>query len=152
MPITSLCCPVIVIHFPVRALSEQESVVVVTDLFGHGEAVRVGDGREFLLPQLVAGLLVFPQVQLGAHQDDGRAGTMVADLRVPLHRQQQQHHHLRSGYSALWFRAPGHRVVKHVQGVQVDYQVEEVLRVKLLCHGTSGWTLMSMGRCFQGST
>jgi len=75
-------------------VSEKQCVVVVTDLFGQGEAVRVGDGREFLFPQLVAGLLVFPQVQLGAHQNDGRVGTMVVHLAVPLHRQQQQQQHL----------------------------------------------------------
>ncbi|KAG7239522.1 hypothetical protein INR49_028834, partial [Caranx melampygus] len=32
---------------------------------------------------LLDGLLLVPQIQLGAHQDDGRGGAVVADLWVP---------------------------------------------------------------------
>ena len=42
------------------------------------------NGRQPLVFQLLDGLLVLSQVQLGAHQDDGHVGAVVADLRVPL--------------------------------------------------------------------
>ena len=45
--------------------------------------LRVGDGGQSLLLQLVDGLLVLPQVELGADQDDGDLGAVVAQLRVP---------------------------------------------------------------------
>ena len=38
-----------------------------TDLFGHGQALGVGDRGEFLLPELLDGVLIVPQIQLGAH-------------------------------------------------------------------------------------
>lgn len=56
----------------------------VTDLFGHRQALGVGDRRELLLLQLLHGVFVISQIQLGPHQDDGRVGTMVSHLRVPL--------------------------------------------------------------------
>ena len=46
--------------------------------------LRVGDGGQSLLLQLVDGLLVLPQVELGADQDYGDLGAVVAHLRVPL--------------------------------------------------------------------
>lgn len=58
--------------------------VRLTDFFGHGQALRVDDGGEFLLLQLLDGVLVVSEVQLGAHQDDGSVGAVVSDLRVPL--------------------------------------------------------------------
>ena len=48
--------------------------------------LRVGDGRQLLLLELLDGVLVLPEVELGAHQDDGRVWTVVAHLRVPLQR------------------------------------------------------------------
>lgn len=62
----------------------------ITDLFGHGQSLGVGDGREFLLLQLLYGVLLIPQVQLGSHQDDGSVGTVMSHLRVPLQRQQRR--------------------------------------------------------------
>lgn len=38
-----------------------------TDLFGHGQALGVGDRGELLLPELLDGVLIVPQIQLGAH-------------------------------------------------------------------------------------
>lgn len=58
--------------------------IVITDFFGHGQSLGVRDGGELLLPQLLCGLLVISQIQLGAHQDDGSVGTVVSHLRIPL--------------------------------------------------------------------
>ena len=55
-----------------------------TDLPGHGQALWVGDGRQLLVPQPLNGVLVVAEVQLGAHQEDGRVGAVVPHLRVPL--------------------------------------------------------------------
>lgn len=57
-----------------------------TDLLGQCQALWVGDRRQFLLLQLLDGVLVVPQVQLGAHQDDGCAGAVVPNLGKPLDR------------------------------------------------------------------
>ncbi len=46
--------------------------------------LRICDGRQPLLLQLLYGLLVLPQVELGAHQDDGHVRAVVAHLWVPL--------------------------------------------------------------------
>ena len=46
--------------------------------------LRVGDGRQLLLLQLLNRVLVLPEIQLGAHQDDRGVGAVVAHLRVPL--------------------------------------------------------------------
>ncbi len=59
---------------------------VVTNLFGHRQSLGICNWREFLLLQLVHGVLVISQIQLGTHQDDGSVGTMVPHLRVPLRR------------------------------------------------------------------
>ncbi len=59
-------------------------VVQLTYFFSHGQALRVDNGGEFLLFQFFDGVLVVSQVQLGAHQDDGRVGAVVSHLRVPL--------------------------------------------------------------------
>ncbi len=56
----------------------------LTYFFSHGQALRVDDGGEFLLFELFDSVLVVSQVQLGAHQDDGRVGAVVSHLRVPL--------------------------------------------------------------------
>lgn len=66
---------------PPAPLSEPEPH---TDLLGQSQALRVGDRRQLLLFQLLDGVLVIPQVQLGAHQDDGCAGAVVPHLGVPL--------------------------------------------------------------------
>ena len=58
--------------------------LILTYFFSHGQALGVDDGGEFLLLQLFDGVLVVSQVQLGAHQDDGRVGAVVSHLRVPL--------------------------------------------------------------------
>ena len=68
------------------SLSEKTQVSV-TNLFGHRQALGIGDRREFLLLQLLHSVLVISQIQLGAHKDDGSVGTMVSHLRVPLHRE-----------------------------------------------------------------
>lgn len=59
---------------------------VITDFFGHRQSLGICNWREFLLLQLLYGVLVISQIQLGTHQDDGSVGTMVSHLRVPLHR------------------------------------------------------------------
>lgn len=59
-------------------------VLQLTYFFSHGQALRVDDGGEFLLLQFLDSVLVVSQVQLGAHQDDGRVGAVVSHLRVPL--------------------------------------------------------------------
>ena len=56
----------------------------LTYFFRHGQALRVDDGGELLLLQFLDGVLVVSQVQLGAHQDDGRVGAVVSHLGVPL--------------------------------------------------------------------
>lgn len=61
----------------------------LTDFFGHGQALRIDDGGEFLLFQLLNGVLVVSKIQLGAHQDDGSIGAVVSDLRVPLGKQEE---------------------------------------------------------------
>lgn len=44
----------------------------------------IGDRRQLFLLQLLDGVLVIPQIQLGAHQDDGRGGAVMTNLGVPL--------------------------------------------------------------------
>lgn len=51
--------------------------------------MRVDDGGEFLLLQLLDSVLVISKVQLGAHQDDGSVGAVVSDLRVPLRKEEE---------------------------------------------------------------
>lgn len=65
----------------------------LTDLSGHGQALGVGDRGELLVSQPLNGVLVISQIQLGAHQDDGRVGAVVSHLRVPLPRHQAAHTH-----------------------------------------------------------
>lgn len=71
---------------------EQSGWRAQTDLFGHGQALWVGDGGELLLLQLVYGVLIVPQIQLSAHQDEGGARTVVPDLWVPLQRPGESRH------------------------------------------------------------
>lgn len=56
----------------------------LTDLPGHGQALRVCDGRQLLVPKPFDGVLVVTEVQLGAHQEDGCVGAVVPHLWVPL--------------------------------------------------------------------
>ena len=55
-----------------------------TDLLGHGQALRVGDGCQLLLLQLLDRVFIVPQVKFRPHQDDGCVGTVVSHFRVPL--------------------------------------------------------------------
>ena len=55
-----------------------------TNILGQCQALRVGDGSQLLLLQLLNGVLVISKVQLGTHQDDGGAGAVVPHLREPL--------------------------------------------------------------------
>lgn len=55
-----------------------------TNILGECQALRVGDGSQLLLLQLLDGVLVISKVQLGTHQDDGGAGAVVPNLREPL--------------------------------------------------------------------
>lgn len=54
------------------------------DLLGHAQALWVGDRSELALLQLLHRPRVLSQVELRAHQDDGRIWTVVAHLGVPL--------------------------------------------------------------------
>lgn len=56
----------------------------LTYFLRHGQALRVDNGRQFLLLELLDGVLVVPQVEFGAHQNDGGVGAVVSHLRVPL--------------------------------------------------------------------
>lgn len=64
----------------------------LTDLLGQSQALRVGDWSQFLLLQLLDRLLLIPEIQLGAHQDDGCRGAVVPYLRVPLGGGNEQEH------------------------------------------------------------
>ena len=44
----------------------------------------IGDRRQPLFFQFIDGLLVFPEVELGTHQNDGHLRTVVPHLGVPL--------------------------------------------------------------------
>lgn len=59
-----------------------------TNLLGQCKALWIGNGCQLLLLQLLNGVLVISKVQLGSHEDDGGAGTVVSDLREPLARDQ----------------------------------------------------------------
>lgn len=61
-----------------------------TDLFCHGKALGVGDGRQLLLLQLLNRVLVIPEIEFGAHENDGSVGTVVPHLRVPLQRRNKK--------------------------------------------------------------
>lgn len=63
---------------------------VRTDLSSHGQTLRVSDGRQLLVPQPLYGVLIVPQVQFGAHQDDGCVGAVVSHLGVPLEHRNTQ--------------------------------------------------------------
>lgn len=56
-------------HSLQAALGQGRALQVLhrTDLFGHGQALGVGDRGELLLPELLDGVLIVPQIQLGAH-------------------------------------------------------------------------------------
>lgn len=70
---------------PVRgSSSRQNRYPRLTNLPCHGQALGIGYGGQFLITQPFNGVLVIPQVQLGAHQDDGSIRTVVPDLWVPL--------------------------------------------------------------------
>lgn len=55
-----------------------------TNLLSHGQTLRVRNGRELFVLEFVYSLAVFPQIKLGAHEDDGRVGAVVPYLRIPL--------------------------------------------------------------------
>lgn len=54
------------------------------DLLGHDQGLLVRDGLHLSGSQGVGGVAVVSQVELGAHEDDGDAGGVVFDLRIPL--------------------------------------------------------------------
>ena len=54
------------------------------DLVGLGLGLLLGDGGLVLLGELLDGLLVAAEIDLGANKDDGGGGAVVADLRHPL--------------------------------------------------------------------
>ena len=56
----------------------------LTNLLSQSQALGVGDRRQLLFLELLDGFFLVPQIQLGAHQDDGCGGAVVANLRVPL--------------------------------------------------------------------
>lgn len=58
--------------------------VLGAHLLGHGEALLRRDGSEALGLQHVDACLLEPQVRLEANEDEGRVGTEVKDLGVPL--------------------------------------------------------------------
>lgn len=62
-------------------------MVPPTDLFGHGQALRVGDGGELLLLQFLNGVLVISQIKLGSYQDDWSVWTVVSHFWIPLNTQ-----------------------------------------------------------------
>ena len=64
--------------------------VWLTYILCQSQAVRIGDRWELLLLQLLNSVLLVPQIQLGAHQDDGRGGAVVTNLRVPLARRRRE--------------------------------------------------------------
>lgn len=59
-------------------------VLSCTNILSHCQTLRVGNGGQFLFLQLLNGFLVFSQIQLGAHQNDGSVGAVVTHFRVPL--------------------------------------------------------------------
>lgn len=59
-------------------------VLHCADLFRHTQTLCVGDGREFLVLQLLNGVLVFAKIQLGADQDDGRRRAVMPHFGEPL--------------------------------------------------------------------
>lgn len=65
---------------------ERTQWACLTYLLSQSESLRVGDWCQLLLLQLLDGVLLVSQIQLGAHQDNGRGGAVVANLRVPLRR------------------------------------------------------------------
>ena len=69
-----------------------------TYLLGQCKALWVSDGSQLLLLQLLDGVLLVPQIQLGAHQDDGGGGAVVPHLGVPL---EGAHTHTQVGLTIL---------------------------------------------------
>lgn len=63
-----------------RALKVLDSA----DLGSLGLSLLLGDGRLVLLGELCDGVLVAAEIDLGADEDDGGGGAVVADLRDPL--------------------------------------------------------------------
>lgn len=56
----------------------------LTYFFGHGQTLRINDGGEFFLLELLDGVLVVSQVQLCTNQDYRRLGTVMSHLWIPL--------------------------------------------------------------------
>lgn len=59
-----------------------------TDFLGQSKALRIGNGGQLLLLQLLNGVLVITKIQLCAHKDDGSARAVVPHLGEPLAREQ----------------------------------------------------------------
>lgn len=58
--------------------------MLLTNLSGHSQTLRIGDGCQLLVPKPFNGVLVITEVQLGAHQKYGCVGAVVPHLWVPL--------------------------------------------------------------------
>lgn len=71
---------------PQTRLSESRSLHVLgsTNLLGDLETIVVADGSLLLVGEALEGLTLLAEVDLGAHEDDGRGGAVVGDLGVPL--------------------------------------------------------------------
>jgi len=63
-----------------RALEVLDGV----DFLCHLETHRVGDGLHALLLELVDGVAVLTQIELGAREDDGGVSSVVRNLGIPL--------------------------------------------------------------------
>jgi len=59
-----------------------------TNFLGQSKALRICNGGQLLLLQLLDGVLVITKIQLCAHKDDGRARAVVPHLGEPLTREQ----------------------------------------------------------------
>lgn len=59
-------------------------VFLCFDLLGDHYGLLVLDGRHLLLAEALLGGLIVAEIQLGSDEDDGHAGGVVLDLRVPL--------------------------------------------------------------------
>lgn len=55
------------------------------DFLRNHDGLLILYGSHLLLPEAFLGGFIVPQIELGTDKNDGYAGRMVIDLRVPLH-------------------------------------------------------------------
>lgn len=60
-------------------------ILVRSDLLGDGQGLLVRDGLHLSLPKGLCCRGIISQIELRTNKDDGNIGSMVLDLRVPLH-------------------------------------------------------------------